>query len=95
MVNGKKLPVTLTASIVSENEIVAVPAGVFAKCLKIHMTGSIPSSDGSAEFRIDNQLWYAPGLGMIKQVQKEERLAQKPTAFTMVLNLKEIQYDRF
>jgi hypothetical protein len=93
MVNDKKLPVILNASIVSENEIVSVPAGVFAKCLKIHMTGSVPSFNGSPEFRIDNQLWYAPGLGMIKQVQKEERVSPKPLAFTMVLNLQEIKYE--
>lgn len=95
MLNGKKLNVTLTASIVSEDEIVSVPAGVFAKCLKIHMTGSIPSSDGNPSFKMDNQLWYAPGLGMIKQIQKEERISPTPLAFTMVLNLKEIQYDKF
>ena len=95
MLIGKKLDVTLNASIVSEDEIVSVPAGVFAKCLKIHMKGSIPSLNGSAEYRIDNQLWYAPGLGMIKQIQKEERVSPKPVAFTMVLNLQEIQYDKF
>lgn len=95
MVNDKRLPVTLDASIESEDEIVAVPAGVFAKCLKIRMIGSIPATKGSPAFRIENQLWYAPGLGMIKQVQTEERLTSEPVAFTMVLNLKEIKYDRF
>ncbi len=93
MVNGKKLGVMLDAAIISEDEIVSVPAGVFAKCLKIHMSGTVPPSNGAPEFRIDNQLWYAPGLGMIKQVQKEERLSQGPVSFTMVLNLKEIQYQ--
>ncbi len=95
MVNDKKLPVTLNASIVSENEIVNVPAGVFAKCLKVRMTGLVPSSNGGPEFRIENQLWYAPGLGMIKQIQREERISPKPLAFTMVLNLQEVKYDRF
>ena len=95
MVNDKKLAVVLDAAIVSENEIVSVPAGVFAKCLKIQMTGTVPALNGTPEFRIDNQLWYAPGLGMIKQVQKEERLSQGPVSFTMVLNLQEIQYDKF
>ena len=95
MVGGKKLPVTLTAAIESDNELVSVPAGVFAKCLKIRMRGAIAATNDTPEFRVENQLWYAPGLGMIKQVQKEERLSQKPQAFTMVLNLQEIQYDRF
>lgn len=95
MVNGKKLGVLLDASIISEDEIVSVPAGVFAKCLKVHMTGTVPAINGTPEFRIDNQLWYAPGLGMIKQVQTEERLSKGPVSFTMVLNLQEIQYDKF
>jgi hypothetical protein len=95
MLTGKKLHLMLKASIVSEDEIVSVPAGVFAKCLKIHMTGTIPSSNGGAEYRMDNQLWYAPGLGMIKQIQKEERISPQPVAFTMVLNLQEIKYDKF
>ena len=95
MVNDKKLPVTLQAFIESENEIVSVPAGVFAKCLKIRMTGSVAGATGNPEFKLENQLWYAPGLGMIKQIQKEERLDTKPLAFTMVLNLQEIKYDRF
>lgn len=92
MVNDKKLPITLDASIVSSDEIVVVPAGVFAKCLKIQMTGKLPSSNGSPEFRINNQLWYAPGLGMIKQVQTEERLSSGPASFTMVLNLQKVLY---
>ena len=95
MLNGKKLPVTLNASIVSDDEIVAVPAGVFAKCLKIQMTGSVPATDQHPAFRLDNQLWYAPGLGMIKQIQKEEQTSIKPMTFTMVLNLQEIKYSKF
>jgi hypothetical protein len=85
----------LNAAIESEDEIVAVPAGVFAKCLKIHMSGFVPGTDGKPEFRIDNQLWYAPGLGMIKQIQKEERVSGTQPSFTMVLNLQEIQYEDF
>jgi hypothetical protein len=93
MVNDKKLPVILDAFIESQDELVAVPAGVYAKCLKVHMSGKVPAVGGNPEFRIDNQLWYAPGLGMIKQIQKEERIASKPFSFTMVLNLQNIQYD--
>jgi len=92
MVNDRKLPITLDASIVSDNEIVSVPAGVYVKCLKVEMTGKLPSLNGGPEFRISNQLWYAPGLGMIKQVQTEERLLSAPSSFTMVLNLQKVVY---
>jgi hypothetical protein len=95
MLFGKKLPVTLNASIVSEDEIVTVPAGIYVKCLKVQMTGSIPAGNGHPELRVDNQLWYAPGLGMIKQVQREESLSAEPRVFTMTLNLREIQYGGF
>jgi len=94
MVNEKKLPILLDASIVSSEEVVAVPAGVFAKCLKVLMTGSIPAVNGSPEFRISNQLWYAPGLGMIKQIQTEERISSVPSSFTMVLNLQKVVYGQ-
>jgi hypothetical protein len=92
MVNDKKLSLMLDASIVSSDEIVTVPAGVFAKCLKVLMTGNIPSVNGGPEFRISNQLWYAPGLGLIKQVQTEERVSTQPLSFTMVLNLQKVVY---
>jgi hypothetical protein len=92
MVNDRKLPIMLNASIVSDAEIVSVPAGVFAKCLKVEMTGKLPSMNGGPEFRISNELWYAPGLGMIKQVQTEERLLSAPSSFTMVLNLQKVVY---
>jgi hypothetical protein len=92
MVNDRKLPILLDASIVSSDEIVSVPAGVFAKCLKIQMSGKLTSVNGGPEFRINNQLWYAPGLGMIKQVQTEERLSAAPSMFTMVLNLQKVVY---
>jgi hypothetical protein len=94
MVNDKKLPLMLDASIVSSDEIVTVPAGVFVKCLKVLMTGSIPSTNGGPEFRISNQLWYAPGLGMIKQIQTEEKVSSQPLAFTMVLNLQKVIYGQ-
>jgi hypothetical protein len=92
MVNDRKLPVTLDASIVSDDEIVTVPAGVFAKCLKVEMIGKLAAANGGPEFRISNQLWYAPGLGMIKQVQTEERLLDAPSSFTMILNLQKVVY---
>lgn len=90
--NDKRLPVTLHASIEGIEEMVTVPAGVFAKCLKIRMAGRIPSLAGRPEFHIDTQLWYAPGLGMIKQIQTEQRIAPDPASFTMALNLQQVQY---
>ena len=88
----KRLSVTLHASIEAVEEMVVVPAGVYAGCLKIRMAGKIPASAGRPEFRIDSQLWYAPGMGMIKQIQTEERFSDQPASFTMVLNLQEVQY---
>ena len=92
MVNEKKLSLMMNASIISSDEIVTVPAGVFAKCLKVLITGKIAAANGNPEFRISNQLWYAPGLGMIRQVQTEEKMGSQAASFTMVLNLQKVVY---
>lgn len=76
MLNGdKKLPVQLEARIESKNEVVSVPAGTFANCLKVHMTGTTRGHGeySHLRFQIDKDLWYAPGIGMIQVIQKEAR----------------------
>ncbi len=76
MLNGDtKLPVQLEAKIESKNEVVSVPAGTFANCLKVHMTGTASGRGeyGHLRFQIDKDLWYAPGIGMVQVVQKESR----------------------
>jgi hypothetical protein len=75
--DNRKLPVQMHADITGTTEIVVVPAGSFAGCLRVTIKGTV-AGDGNGshvQFQIQKDLWYAPGVGLIKSIQKEERLA--------------------
>jgi hypothetical protein len=62
-------------SIESLNETVTVPAGTFKKCLKVKKTGTTKLDKGIFGVVTVNKeeiSWYAPGVGMIKAMQKRE-----------------------
>lgn len=78
--NNQKLPVTLHAVIESTGETVTVPSGSFSNCLKVKMTGTADGehTQSGLRFEIEKTLWYAPGVGMIKSLQKETRTGPEP-----------------
>jgi len=62
-------PITWEADeIISLSETATVPAGTFQNCLKIKET----SSDGDTEYKL-----YAPGVGVIEEIEGENPLALK------------------
>ena len=94
--NNQKLPVALKAVIESTAEIVTVPSGSFANCLKIKMIGTAQGEglQSHLRFDIEKTLWYAPGVGMVKSIQREKRSSIDPSAsddatFTIVMLLQE------
>jgi len=62
-------PITWEADeIVSRSESVTVPAGTYAKCLKVKEQ----ASDGDTEFKV-----YAPGIGCIEEIEGSSPMALK------------------
>jgi hypothetical protein len=97
--NNHKLAVALNSVIESTAEVVTVPSGTFANCLKVKMIGTA-QGDGSQthlRFSIEKTLWYAPGVGMVKSLQRETRSSvDSPTpeaTFTIVMLLQEETMD--
>ncbi len=69
-----------SARIVALDERVTVPAGVFPRCVRIDatMTGSKRIAnlngrgiDGEAETQISASTWLAPGVGIVKSIQRQ------------------------
>lgn len=58
----------LEKTIVSIDDIVTVPAGIFKGCIKIKSIGV----RGGRE--VEHYVWYAPGVGRIKATHKEKSL---------------------
>jgi len=71
---NEKISYTLKSMIESKDEIVTVPAGTFKGCIKVKGTGSAEKNTGVfgiAKIKIEHYDWYAPGIGMIKSIEKE------------------------
>ena len=75
-----EISIPVESTIESINEVVTVPAGTFEGCLKIKTVG-FAEKDTSGEWlpkqtvRIDREWykWFAPGIGIIKVIVKEEK----------------------
>lgn len=69
-----KIPVKV--SIQSLDETVAVSAGTFHHCLKLTKTGEINEKHGGyfgkSKVIVEENLWYAPGVGLVKSEFNEE-----------------------
>jgi hypothetical protein len=71
---NKDVPISLTDSIESINETVEVPGGLFHNCLKIINFGTTKKPAliwGYATINVKDISWYAPGVGLIKEINKE------------------------
>jgi|GEM_PF-4111578 len=75
-----EISILVESTIESISEVVTVPAGTFEGCLKIKTVG-FAEKDTSGEWlpkqtvRIDREWykWFAPGIGIIKVILKEEK----------------------
>lgn len=71
----ERLPITLNKTIESTDETVTVPAGTFNNCLKVKAIGKTEKNLGYmlgvAKISVEEHIWYAPGIGLVKSVRKE------------------------
>lgn len=71
----ENIPITITSTVVSINEIVTVPAGTFEKCIKIRNSGTatknIGNLRGEAEIKVECYEWFAPNIGLVKMILNE------------------------
>jgi hypothetical protein len=70
---GRRLSVPTVKTIAAGNETVMVPAGTFAGCLRVRITGKVNVNLRSGPSTIDVQgdEWYAPEVGFIKGTFRE------------------------
>lgn len=72
--DNNKFHVAVTDTIEEMNAVVTVPAGTFEKCMKIngYFSGKVNlgSYGGSPEVTIENETWYAPGVGPVKACER-------------------------
>lgn len=72
---GKDAQVPINYQIESMSETVKVPAGTFENCIKVAGEGSFKtytdSVTGEKEIPMYVEEWYAPGVGLIKQIRRE------------------------
>jgi len=54
----------------STNDVVDVPAGRFADCIRVDTRGSARGDD-DATYALTEQVWYASGVGLVKSVAAE------------------------
>ena len=65
---------SLTYRIVGLQDLVQVPAGRFAYCVRVDATGTMPVAErtrGIEKFTIEQTEWYAPDIGLVKMTRKE------------------------
>lgn len=71
----QKVKVNLTHTIDSVSADVSVAAGTYSKCLRVKSTAKAthPLGDpfGSAQVSVERYSWYAPGVGLVKQIINE------------------------
>lgn len=70
------VPVMLQYTVESLDDIVSVPAGRFDRCLRIRGVGRTRVNPnvgvGVTDIEIETIDWYAPGVGLVRTIRKEE-----------------------
>ena len=66
--DGTRISVPTVKAVAATGETVMVPAGTFAGCLRLHITGKAEntSTGGPATIEVQGDEWYAPEIGFIK-----------------------------
>jgi len=90
LAKGQFLP--LKAAIVSDKDVVQVPAGKFKNCLVLRSEGTkdfdIPPY-GNVNIRVVTMSWFAPRAGLIKEVVTEE--SPHPELGTMKTTIERVE----
>ncbi len=67
--------VTGETRVVALDATVSVPAGTYTGCLEVHFSADeevkVNQDPGLARLSVDTTSWYAPGVGMVKYVQRD------------------------
>jgi hypothetical protein len=72
---NENVELLITYAIESIDEVVTVPAGKFRNCLMIKYEGSLKKdldTLGAARITVEQRAWFAPGVGLIKSIRKEQ-----------------------
>ncbi|NKB39377.1 MAG: hypothetical protein GKR93_19770 [Gammaproteobacteria bacterium] len=70
--------IPVLTSIVAIDDVVKVPAGKYTRCLRIESTGEKFIREGKYAYQpkmtvnVKNTRWYAPGIGLVKEIQSDE-----------------------
>lgn len=87
-------PIEITYTIEAKDDVVKVPAGTFHNCLRVHGTATamrdLGERIGEAEVNVDVVEWFAPGVGFIKLVRKEDSRPESPAAGSMTIELQSL-----
>lgn len=84
--------VRLRYRIVSTHAVADVQAGLFTDCIEVRATGHVSINAGTqiepVNIRIDIAEWYAPGVGLVKRVWREQpdQVLFSPGELSMELN---------
>lgn len=72
-----RISIPIKSTIESIDEVVTVPAGTFKECLKIRTIGVaekfFEKENLTVRIEVDGSAWFAPGVGLIKVIFKEEK----------------------
>ena len=88
------VPIEVTYTIEATDDVVRVPAGVFRNCLRVRGTAAsvrdLGERIGDAEVRVDATEWFAPGVGLVKMVRKEDSHPESPASGSMAIELQRL-----
>ncbi|MEA3458526.1 MAG: hypothetical protein U9R21_07610, partial [Candidatus Thermoplasmatota archaeon] len=68
---AREISVTTTVTIEKIDDVVTIPAGTFENCLRVKSHSNVQNTEGVI-IKKEHYAWYAPGLGFIKSIYKEE-----------------------
>jgi hypothetical protein len=76
-------------AIAGVNETVMVPAGTFAGCLRLRITGKadVALASGPATIEVQGDEWYAPQVGFIKGTFRETVSGGHPATTELGMDL--------
>jgi hypothetical protein len=71
--DGRQVTLPTVKSIAATDETVIVPAGTFADCVRLKITGraAVDLVNGPATIEVRGDEWYAPKIGLIKGMFRE------------------------
>lgn len=94
-IRDQKIRVEMTMRIGSTDDEVVVPAGTFQRCLRIDGRGSslvaVHKGETTARVDVTSSDWYAPGVGLVKSVRREDAASEFLVPGTYTQELTEVR----